>query len=636
VLKYFNLEIGAMPRRTRSKWFYACLCVTLMLSSFLSAQESPDTTGVSSESSLLEQVFEHRITLLQDSLFLAQERIDAANFLAGQLETRIESLTDSLQSAQLQANQFSDSLTNMLIEYDRLQAENEQNLGRLNALSDSIALSFDREDSLKNVGDSLQIILARTQSHLGLTSGSQRAYADTVRILRTVQDSLRKALIDSEERVAGMYDQLRMALTGSAETTIDSAVDEKLMEYLRILGDYHVESSGIAKLFQSRDADMEVFAFKLGQVNEYLERVALQGNTPEALNVLAETYIIQEDELRGSLTFLKTLFLFPDTEAGLYANGRLEELVESSSELGRLYYEVALIADSMQVGEERFYKYLNYLQRIRSLSNSTMREWFIDEAQRFLLIYPGILQADMILVWVAQTHHALEQYHSEILTYMKIRELYQQSRFIPEVTYNIAEVTAENLKNFQLGVARYERFHGEFPEHEKASAARLAEAIIYEEEIKDYQKAGELYRSLADVYPEDALAPISLFRYADLLRDKLGASPGALAVYNELLTNYGEDPASGIPALEGMASISQENRQYDAAVAFYLDIHQRYPEETDRAVNAILVAAEIYESDLKNIDATIHTLHIVLDNYPEHSSIKSVQRQVQKLQKKKG
>jgi TolA-binding protein len=109
-----------------------------------------------------------------------------------------------------------------------------------------------------------------------------------------------------------------------------------------------------------------------------------------------------------------------------------------------------------------------------------------------------------------------------------------------------------------------------------------------------------------------------------------------LAVYNELLTNYGEDPASGIPALEGMASISQENRQYDAAVAFYLDIHQRYPEETDRAVNAILVAAEIYESDLKNIDATIHTLHIVLDNYPEHSSIKSVQRQVQKLQKKKG
>ncbi|MFC1583323.1 tol-pal system YbgF family protein, partial [Candidatus Neomarinimicrobiota bacterium] len=340
--------------------------------------------------------------------------------------------------------------------------------------------------------------------------------------------------------------------------------------------------------------------------------------------------------IRGSLTFLKTLFLFPDTEAGLYAIGRLEELLESSSELGRLYYEVALIPDSMQVGEEWFYKYLNYLQHIRSLSNSVMREWFIDEADRFLLIYPGILQADKILVWVAQTYHALEQYHSEILTYMKIRELYQQSQFIPEITYSIAEVTAENLKDFQLGATRYERFYGVFPEHEKAPAARMAEATIYEEEIKDYQKTGELYRALADEYAEDALAPISLFRYADLLREELGSSPGALAVYNELLTGYSEDPASGIPALEGLASISLENRQYDAAVAFYLDIHQRYPEETDRAVAAILEAAKIYESNLKNIDATIHTLHIILDNYPEHSSVKSVQRQVQKLQKKKG
>jgi TolA-binding protein len=625
-----------MPRRNRLKGFYVIFCLTLFLFSTLSAQEAQDTTGVSSESSLLEQVFEHRITLLQDSLFLAQERIDAANFMSGQLEIRIDSLTDSLQSAQLQVNQFSDSLTRRLIEYDRLRVENEQNLGRLNALSDSIALSFEREGSLKYLGDSLQIILARTQSRLGQTSGSQRAYADTVRMLRAVQDSLRKALMASEERVAGMYDQLRMALTGPAETTIDSAVDAKLIEYLRILSDYRVESSGIAKLFQSRDVDMEVFAFKLGQVNEYLERVTLQGNTPEALNVLAETYISQEDELRGSLTFLKTLFLFPDTEAGLYAIGRLEELLESSSELGRLYYEVALIPDSMQVGEERFYKYLNYLQHIRSLSNNTIREWFIDEANRFLLIYPGILQADKILVWVAQVYHALEQYHSEILMYMKVRELYQQSRFIPELTYAIAEVTREDLKDFQLGAIRYERFYGEFPEHEKAPAARLAEAIIYEEEIKDYQKAGELYRSLADKYSEDALTPISLFRYADLLREKMGSSPGALLVYNELLTDYGEDPASGIPALEGMASISQENRQYDAAVAFYLDIHQRYPDETDRAVNAILEAAEIYESELKNIDATIHTLHIILDNYPEHSAVKSVQRQVQKLQKKKG
>jgi TolA-binding protein len=623
-----------MPRRTKLIRYWIVLCTTLLLQAILFAQESQDTTEIVSDTSLLEQVFEHRIELLQDSLFLAQERIDAATFLSSQLQTRVDALTDSLQSATLQINQLTDSLTNLVIGFDRLQAENNQNLERLAALSDSIALTVEREGSQKSYIDSLRIILARTQSHLAFTSGSQRAHSDTVRTLRTVLDSLRSALMASEERAAGMYEQLRMALTGLGETTIDSAVDTKLIGYLNQLADYRIESSGITRLFSSRDADTEIYDFKLKQIDEYLDRVTLQGNTPAALNVLAETYLGQTDKIRGSLTFLKTAFLFPDTDAGSYAIGRLEELLESSSELGRLYNEVVLNPDSMEVGEESFYKYLSYLQHIRSLTNTTVREWFIDEAHNFLLIYPGILQADRILLWMAQTYHALEQYHSEILTYQKIRSLYQQSKLIPDITYAMAEVTANNLKDYQLGTARYAQYRAEFPAHEQAPAALLAEAELYEEEIKDYQKAGELYQALAETYPDNALAPISLFRYANLLREKLGSSPGALAIYNEILTEYGEDPENGIPALESLASISLENRQPEAAVTFYLDIHQRYPEEVDRAVNGILEAADVYESALKNIDAAIHTLHIILDSYPDHSSVKSVQRQVQKLQKK--
>ena len=623
-----------MPRRIQSIWYCIVIWTTLVLQAVLLAQEPQDTTDVPSDTSLLEQVFEHRIQLLQDSLFLAQERIDAANFVSRQLESRIDSLTDELDSTQLQVSQLSDSLTRILIEYDRLQAENEQNLGRLNTLSDSIAMSFEREGNLKNLGDSLQIILARTQSHLALTSGSQRAYADSVRMIRAVQDSLKAALAAGDERVAGLLDQLRMALTNIGEATIDSAVDANLIGYLFLLADYQIESSGITRLFSSRDADAEVYAFKLNQIEEYLDRATLQGNTPDALNIMAETYVKQGDEIRGSLTFLKTSFLYPGTDAGSYAMGRLEEILESGSELGKLYNEVVLNPDSMEVGEESFYRYLNYLQHIRSLSNSTIRAWFIDEAQGFMLIYPGILQADRILLWIARSYHALEQYHSEILTYMKIRALHPLSNLIPDVAYAMANVTAEDLKDSQLGAVRYGQFREEFPEHAQAPVALLAEAALYENEIKDFQKAGDLYRSLADTYSDNDLAPVSLFRYAALLRDKLGSSLGALAIYNEILTEYGEDPENGIPSLENLASISQENRQYDAAITFYLDIHQRYPEERDRAVSGILEAADIYESELKNIDAAIHTLHIILDNYPDHSSVKSVQRQVQKLQKK--
>ena len=122
---------------------------------------------------------------------------------------------------------------------------------------------------------------------------------------------------------------------------------------------------------------------------------------------------------------------------------------------------------------------------------------------------------------------------------------------------------------------------------------------------------------MAATYPEAALAPIGLFRYAALLHNKLASPTEALTAYEGILDNYGHDPEAGIPALEGMASISREKRQYDAAVVYYLDIYQRYPEVAERAVAAILEAADIYQSDLKNLDAAVHTLHLVLDNYPD-------------------
>lgn len=602
----------------------------------LFAQVTEDTAAAAPESSLLEQVYEHRISLLQDSLFLTQEQLDAANFLVQQLEQQAGLMTDSLALAQDQIRQLADSLSHLFILYDRAVTENEQNLARLSALSDSIAQSFHRESELQALADSLMIILARTQTHLATTGSAQRAYSDTAMALRNTLEAVQQELAASEQRVTGMYEQLKTAMLTPREAAIDSAVDERLISYLRQTVDYELETTGLMRLFQARAESDEIYAYRLDEFRQYLARVALQGHSPDALNLLANTYSKQDNPVRAALAYLKTLFLYPESEAGLQAMGQLEELVDKNSDLGRLYHDVALNPDSLDVGEEEFNRFLNYLNHVRKLPDATAREWFIMEAQQFLAMYPGIFQADEVLVWIAQAYHAQEQYHNEILTYLKIRTLYPHSRYRPEITYAMAQITADNLKAYETAARRFEDFRVEFPDHEKAPAALLVRAGIYQNELKDYQQAGNLYRELADTYPDDALATVSLFRYAELLRLQLASPTAALAVYEEVLTRYGEEPEAGIPALEGLASISREIRQYDAAVVYCLDIHQRYPKEQERAVAAILEAADIYESQLRNIDAAIHTLHIVLDNYPDYPGIKSVQKRVQKLQKKRG
>ena len=631
-----GLMVGIKPGRLVQAWVLAVWCLIPSPGAALFAQGSEDTTTVSPESSLLEQVYEHRISLLQDSLFLTNEQLDAVNFMVRQLEQRTDTLADSLALAQGQARQLADSLFRLLILYDRVVTENRQNLERLSTLSDSVAQSFRRENELQALNDSLMIILARVQTHLAATISAQRAYSDTAAALRNTLDSMQWALVAAEQRVTGMYEQFKTAPLSPEEAAVDSATDERLVNYLQQLVDYRLEATGLVRRLQARGEGEEIYAFKLDEFRQYLARAALQGHTPEALNLLARTYTEQDDAIRGTLAYLMILFIYPETETGLRAMDQLEELVERDGELGRLYYEVALNPDSVNVSDEEFYRFLNYLDHVRKLPNATAREWFIKEAQRFLAMYPGIFQADQVLVWIAQAYHAQEQYHKEILTYTKIHALHPFSRLTPHVTYAMAEVTANNLREYKTGAARYARFREEFPHHEKAPAALFAQAAIYENELRDYRQASELYRELADTYPEDPLAPVSLFKLAELLRLRLVSPTGALAVYEEILTRYGQEPETGIPALEGLASISREIRQYDAAVVYYLDIHQRYPEAEEQAVAAILQAAGIYESQLKNLDAAIHTLHLILDNYPDYPGIRSVQRRVQKLQKKPG
>lgn len=612
------------------------LWVMLGVSGGLTAQDAGDAAPSSSTPSLLEEVYEHRISLLEDTLFTFTEQLEAANFMVQQSEQRVRTYADSIALVQGQVKVLADSLSRLFILHDRLISENRQNQARLSALSDSMVQSYWREQLLKEQNDSLMVILDATQQHLATASNTQGAYSDSIAALRQALAALREDLAVSEANLLVMYEQMGSALAGADGAVVDAAADERFIRYLADVKNYQVEVKGLARLLPSGARKDDLADYKLSELREYLAWVSLQGHTPDALNFLAQTYLEQGDQIRGTLTYLKSLFLYPDTEAGRYAQTQVEALVERSSDEGRLFYEVALNPDSMNVGKESFYRYLHYLDHIRALRNDTARKWFIMEAHHFLSLYPDVFQADQLLFWIGQSYHGLKAYHRELLTYMKIRTLYPFSSYVPDITFAMAEVTANDLRLHETGAQRYAEFRETFPNHEKTPAALFAEADLYENEMKDYRQAAELYHQLGATYPESNLAPIGLFRYAALLHQRLASPTEALMAYEGILEDYGHDPQAGIPALEGMALISMEKHQFDAAVVYYLDIHQRYPEMDERAVTAILEAADIYQSELKNIDAAIHTLHLVLDNYPDYPGIKSIQRRVQRLQKKRG
>jgi TolA-binding protein len=602
-----------------------------------------DTTNGLASESLIEEVYEHRLNTLQDSLFLRQEQLDAANFLVNQLQDESAQLQDSLNRLTTESTALVDSLAILNIAHDQLTTENQQYQTQLSALSDSLAVGVTRHadllgkfESAQLISDSLSRTLTATQAELFIADSSSMSYADTLAAMRSSMNKLSTELMANEEGLSGMYERLKSVVSAVGEGAYDTTKDERYLQVLTNTANYQVENKGIGRLFGGAGPDEYINRYKFAEYNQYLDWIELDGHTPEVFNYLGDHYAAGGEPVIASLVYLKNLFVFPESEASAAAANALNELVEKDGELGHLYYEVVLNPDSLNVGDEKFYRYLQYLDHLHRLNDPSARRWFLTESGLFLGLYPGIFQSDKITYWQALTYHALEEYHNEILTYQKIPVLFPESEYIPDCKYNMAEVTTKQLELYADGAEGYAAFRAEFPDHDKAPAALLAEAAIYSEKLKEYRKASDLLRELADTYPESDLAPIALFSYAGLSRNNLTSTAQALAVYEEILSAYGQDQNIGIPALEGLASISRESGQYEAAVVYYLDIYDRFPESNEAVVEAILEAAEIYEKNLKNLDAAIHTLHIVLDNYPDYPGTKSLTKKVQKLQKKKG
>jgi len=599
-------------------------------------QELPEGQEGQTGPSLLEQVYENRFTILRDSLFVRQEQLDAANFMVGQLETQIGGLADSLALTLQQTRQLTDSLSHMRILYDRIIIQNRQHQARLSALSDSAMQSYAREYALQARNDSLLAISAQAQVYLVNLDSTEGAYADSMMALENALEEVQEKLRTSEERLAGLSEQITGAMVAYEPALLDTAADRRLLAYLNKMSSYRVEPKGFTGFIFGGDQKGSVQAYRQNALRRYLEWSGLQGNTPQALNILAREYIQQGDVILGTLTFFKTIFLYPESEESVRARGEVEQLVTKSSEEGQLFFDVVQNPDSLNVGADRLYRYLNYLDHIRILQHPTAKTWFIVEAERFMQLYPGVFQADMIHMWIAETYHGLREYHNEILTYMKLHTIYPYSSYVPEAMFAIAEVASRDLHDYAGAIRGYREFREQFPNHDRAPIALFNEASIYEEELKDYVQSGSLYTQLAEEYPEHELAPAGLFKYAAILHRRLGSPENAIIVYEDILESYSRQPETGILALENLAKIAEDRKQYDAAVVYYLDIRERYPDRNEQVVAGIIEAANIYQSKLKNIDATIHTLHLIVDNYPDYPGIKSIQRRIQKLQRKRG
>ena len=575
------------------------------------------------------------IATLQDSLAIQHK-------FGQDIQSRHDSLHALSDSLRVVLAQSYDSIATLGHLHDSTLAQSHQQLSRIGGLADSLSSSLEREGNLQRrhqtltaFKDSLGAELSQAKFDLVVADSIEQSLDGAIAALQVVFGELERQVSTGSGKLAGIHDQLKTAIRATNAEKIDGTADGHYLVYLQTLVDYKaIGGRRVGRLFGGGESD-QMTLYKSDEFRYYLQWAELQGHTAEALNLLAGKYYAQKDKIRGALTYIKTIFLYSGSPAAQFAIERLTELKPKEREIEALFQTVAQKSESMSVGKEQVYRYFHFLGMIRQLEDRAALHYFLEQAIQYMSIYPDVFGADKLHTWIAETYHKLGEYNIELLALMKIRTLYPESEYIPQATYTLAEVTSNDLDQHELGAERYAYFLEEFPNHDLSPMAMMVQSALLDKKLKQPDRARELYRKLATTYSSDDLAPVALSRLAQLLEKKLKSPAEARLVYQELLSKYGDVASHGIVALNGLAKLSAKSKQYDAAVDYYQDIYKRYPTAKTEVIVGMLKAADIYEADLKNLDGAIRTLQVILDHYPNFEKIKTVQKRVSKLEKKR-
>ncbi|MBI5214541.1 MAG: tetratricopeptide repeat protein [Ignavibacteriae bacterium] len=107
----------------------------------------------------------------------------------------------------------------------------------------------------------------------------------------------------------------------------------------------------------------------------------------------------------------------------------------------------------------------------------------------------------------------------------------------PEATYKEAR-TAEEQKNFPLALERYEQIVNDNTETAYAESSQYRIALIYNNELREIEKAARAYRKFSTLFPNSKDAPTCMFLAAFIYNNDMKKPDSAKAIYEEFMQKF--------------------------------------------------------------------------------------------------
>lgn len=372
----------------------------------------------------------------------------------------------------------------------------------------------------------------------------------------------------------------------------------------------------------AQDKEKDVLELVLPQVKDWLLRNPEHPSAHEALLVKAELQNRLGDQKTALMALLRHLYEYPDSETSAAAKKLCRELILKKADKKQKPLLDA-VAESVE-GQDAAARLHGLLLKAADAGGELLYEPLAAEFHAFLNRFPLREGNDALRLALADLHQAQKEYLKAAHAYEKMIRIHPDSRDVARAKLSYAVTLTDNLKQHDKAITVLQDITANYQGSEQAKAA-YARLPALAEKQKKYQLAVDVYEEIIERYPDSGEAAAAYGEEARVLREEMKKFPDAIAVLTRLADKYKGEQALGALLLaaeiyrKDLKDVAGEVAMYDRVVAEY--------DSDPRALKSLFAAAEVFDK-AKDYDKARDYYQKVIDKSPEDGLAKKSQRRV--------
>ncbi|MDD5208865.1 MAG: tetratricopeptide repeat protein [Elusimicrobiales bacterium] len=371
-----------------------------------------------------------------------------------------------------------------------------------------------------------------------------------------------------------------------------------------------------------QDKNEDVLELALPQLEDWLARNPTNSNAPEAQLLKANLHQKLGDYKAAQVDLLRYFHAYPQGSTLEEAKKLFNEILgkKADKKTRPALEEAALIPETTEADEN----VSSMLEKFSAQVGEVYYEPLTAEFRAFFNRFPNYSKNDSLLLSLADLHQKKSKSLAARLDYEKMIQLYPSSSLLPQAKRSLGGILADNLREYDKAIEVYQDIAASFPGSEEAWAAYGRLPALAEKQ-KKYDLAVEVYEKIIQLYPDRDEAYNSYKAEARVLREELKKFPEAVAVLNRIADKYKD--AKAIEALLLAAEVYRKDlKDPEGEVKMYDRIAAEY-EADPQAPKALFAAGDVY-SKAKDAEKAREYYQKILEKYPDNPLSKKAESRV--------